>query len=301
MMEKLKTILSLIIIIICLPYLVTFVVQGDFLNSNKEEKSSKSVKEEKEEDTAQLISILANEMPVTFEKEALKAQAVIARTNLTYAKEHDQAEPEGISNEDMRQTLGAEEYQKRFELLKSCIEETAGEVLTYKGKVVQLPYHFVSAGQTRESLKQDGKAKMPYLKSVSSIQDLKSERFLKIEFFSVKQFQNKIKAAFSEIEFEDTQDLEKIAEVTKRDGASYVLAVQLPGKVVSGDEFEHALSLNSPCFSIKNVDGEVRIVTKGYGAGYGMSQFGANEMAKEGASYQAILNYYYNAIEIDKK
>lgn len=301
MMEKLKTILSLIIIIICLPYLVTFVVQGDFLNSNKEEKSSKSVKEEKEEDTAQLISILANEMPVTFEKEALKAQAVIARTNLTYAKERDQAEPEGISNEDMRQTLGAEEYQKRFEMLKSCIEETAGEVLTYKGKVVQLPYHFVSAGQTRESLKQDGKAKMPYLKSVSSIQDLKSERFLKIEFFSVKQFQNKIKAAFSEIEFEDTQDLEKIAEVTKRDGASYVLAVQLPGKVVSGDEFEHALSLNSPCFSIKNVDGQVRIVTKGYGAGYGMSQFGANEMAKEGASYQAILNYYYDAIEIDKK
>lgn len=300
MMEKLKTILSLIIIIICLPYLVTFVVQGDFLNSEKEEKSSKSVKEEKEEDTAQLISILAGEMPVTFEKEALKAQAVIARTNLTYAKEHDQAEPEGVSNEDMRQTLGAEEYQKRFELLKSCIEETAGEVLTYKGKVVQFPYHFVSAGKTRESLKQDGKAKMPYLKSVSSIQDLKSERFLKIEFLSMKQFQNKLKAAFSEIEFENTRDLEKIAAVTKRDSASYVLAVQLPGKVVSGDEFEHALSLNSPCFSIKNVDGQVRIVTKGYGAGYGMSQFGANEMAKEGASYQAILNYYYDAIEINK-
>lgn len=300
-MEKIKTILSLIIIIICLPYLVTFVVQGDFLNSDKEEKSPQSIKEKKEEDTAQLISILAGEMPVTFEKEALKAQAVIARTNLTYAKEHDQAEPEGISNEDMRQTLGAEEYQKSFELLKSCIEETAGEVLTYKEKVVQLPYHFVSAGQTRESLKQDGKAKMPYLKSVSSIQDLKSERFLKIEFLSMKQFQNKMKAAFSEIEFEDTQDLEKIAAVTKRDAASYVLAVQLPGKVVSGDAFEHALSLNSPCFSIKNVDGQVRIVTKGYGAGYGMSQFGANEMAKEGANYQAILNYYYDAIEIDKK
>lgn len=300
-MEKLKTILSLIIIIICLPYLVTFVVQGDFLNSDKGEKSSQSVKNEKEEDTAHLISILAGEMPVTFEKEALKAQAVIARTNLTYANEHDQAEPEGISNEDMRQTLGAEEYQKSFELLKSCIEETAGEVLTYKEKVVQLPYHFVSAGQTRESLKQDGKAKMPYLKSVSSIQDLKSEKFLKIEFLSMKQFQNKIKAAFPEIEFDNTLDLEKIASVTKRDRASYVLAVQLPGKVVSGDELEHALSLNSPCFSIKNVDGQVRIVTKGYGAGFGMSQFGANKMAKEGANYQAILNYYYDSIEIDKK
>ena len=95
--------------------------------------------------------------------------------------------------------------------------------------------------------------------------------------------------------------MSKIAEVTKRDSASYVLVVQLPGKAVSGDDFEHALSLNSPCFSIKNVDGQVRIVTKGYGAGYGMSQFGANEMAKEEASYQAILNYYYDGTEIDRQ
>lgn len=301
MMERLKTFLSIIIIIICLPYLVTFVVQGDFLGQDGQNKKGSQAVKEPKEDTAQLISILADEMPVTFEKEALKAQAVIARTNLAYAKEHDQAEPEGIASEDMRKTLGAEEYQKSFELLKSCVEETAGEILTYKKKVVQLPYHFVSAGQTRESLKEDGKAKMPYLKSVSSIHDLKSERFLKIEFLSIKQFQNKLKAAYPEVEFEDAEDLENIAEVTKRDSASYVLAVQLPGKVISGDDFEHALSLNSPCFSIKKVDGQVRIVTKGYGAGYGMSQFGANEMAKEEASYQAILNYYYDGAEIDRQ
>lgn len=301
MMERLKTFLSFVVIIICLPYLITFVVQGDFLSSDGQSKKGSETVKESEEDTARLISILASEMPVTFEKEALKAQAVIARTNLVYAKKHDQAEPEGISSEDMRKTLGAEEYQKRFELLKSCVEETAGEILTYKEKVIQLPYHFVSAGQTRESLKQDGKAKMPYLKSVSSVHDLKSERFLKIEFLSLKQFQNKLKAAYPEIEFEDTEDVSKIAEVTKRDSASYVLVVQLPGKAVSGDDFEHALSLNSPCFSIKNVDGQVRIVTKGYGAGYGMSQFGANEMAKEDASYQAILNYYYDGTEIDRQ
>ncbi len=296
MMEKIKTILSLIIIVICLPYLITFVVQGDFLSPDgKKDQSPRAEKEARQEDTAKLISLLAAQMPVTFEKEALKAQSVIARTNLAYAKENDQAEPEGVSNEDLRKTLGAEEYQKRFELLKSCVEETSGEILTYKEKAVQLPYHFVSAGQTREPLLQDGKEKTPYLKSVSSIQDLKSERFLKVEFLSFKQLQNKLESAFPDIKFENTKELEKLAEVTKRDSASYVLSVQLPEKAVSGDDFAHALSLNSACFSIKNIDKKVRIVTKGYGSGYGMSQFGANEMAKEGMDYQAILDYYYDA------
>lgn len=292
MMEKLKTLVSLIIIIICLPYLVTFVVQGDFLNEVEQPEDASA---DPQEDTEHLLLILANEMPATFEKEALKAQAVIARTNLAYAREHDEAEPEGMSRVEMREQLGAEKFRKQYDYLKSCIEETAGEVAVYKKKVVQLPYHFVSAGQTRDLGEVDEKDSMPYLKSVSSSQDVQSERFLKIEFLSKKQFYNKLKDAYPKLEFKE-DSLDQMAAVEKRDSASYVLVVELPGKKVSGEEFRGIFSLNSTCFSLKETDGQIRIVTKGYGQGYGLSQYGANEMAREGSTYREILDHYYDGL-----
>lgn len=294
MMERIKTLLSLIIIIICLPYLVTFAVQGDFLNNPEQEEDAGGTLDE---DTERLILMLAGEIPVTYEKEALKAQAVIARTNLTYARENDQAEPESISREDMRERFGAERFQKCYELLKSSVEETAGEVITCEGKAIQLPYHFVSAGKTRDPSEVSEKETMPYLKAVSSAHDLRSERFLKIEFFSKNQFRNKLRSAYPEIKFPE-DGIEEMASVKKRDSSSYVLVVELPGLKISGEEFRDVFSLNSTCFSIKEVDGQVRIVTKGYGQGYGMSQFGANEMAKSGSNYQEILEYYYSGVTV---
>lgn len=294
MMERIKTLLSLIIIIICLPYLVTFIVQGDFMNEAGEEEASEI---RPDEDTERLILTLAGEMPVTYEKEALKAQSVIARTNLAYAKEHDQAEPEYISQEEMRERLGGKDYQKYYELLKQCVQETAGEVITCQEKVVQLPYHYVSAGKTRERTNPEGKKNVSYLKSVSSMTDVSNERFLKIEFLSKKQFRNKLRSAYPDIQFPE-ESIDKMASVIKRDSASYVLIVQLPGKKITGEEFQNVFALNSTCFSIKEVDGKVRIVTKGYGQGYGLSQYGANEMAKKGSSYKQILEYYYTGITI---
>lgn len=292
MMERIKTMLSLIIIIICLPYLVTFVVQGDFINDSREEEVTES---KSDEDTERLILMLASEMPVTYEKEALKAQAVIARTNLAYARENDQAEPENISREKLRESLGGKKFQKYYELLKKCVEETEHETITFQNKIVQLPFHYVSAGKTRE--KTDEKKNVSYLKSVSSMSDVRSEQFLKIEFYTKKQFYNKLKSAYPELKF-SKDSVEKMAIAKERDSASYVLAVQLPGKKITGEEFRKLFVLNSTCFSIKEVDNKIRIVTKGYGQGYGMSQYGANEMAKEGSSYKQILEYYYSGITI---
>lgn len=294
MMERLKTIISLIIIIIFLPFLVTFVVQGDFLNQSEQEDTSGELSDP---DTEQLVLILAHEMPVSYEEEALTAQAVIARTNLLYAREKDGAEPESISRDDMREQLGAEEFQKCYERLKSCVEDTVGEVVSYKNKIVQLPYHFASAGKTRDIGEVDDDDSMPYLKAAASVDDLQSERFLKIEFISKTQFRNKLKEAFPDLEFPE-KDINKMASVSRRDSSSYVLIVDLPGHKVSGEEIRNVFSLNSACFSIKEVDGQVRIVTKGYGQGYGMSQYGANEMAKQGSTYKEILKHYYHGIKV---
>ena len=294
MMERLKTVISLIIIIIFLPFLVTFVVQGDFLNQSGEAETDA---EQLDPDTEQLVLILAHEMPVSYEEEALKAQAVIARTNLLYAREKDGAEPEGMSREDMQEQLGAEEFQKCYKRLQNCVEDTAGEVVFYKNKVVHLPYHFVSAGKTRDIAEVDDDNSMPYLKSAASMDDLQSDRFLKIEFLSIAQFRNKLKEAFPELKFPE-KDINRMASVSRRDSSSYVLVVGLPGQKVSGEEIRNIFSLNSACFSIKETDGKVRIVTKGYGQGYGMSQYGANEMAKQGSTYKEILSHYYHGITV---
>lgn len=294
MMERIKTLLSLIIIIVCLPYLVTFVVQGDFINDSGEEEVSEN---QPDKDTDLLILIIAGEMPVTFEKEALKAQAVIARTNLEYAREHDQPEPKYIPRDELRERIGGKEFQKYYELLKDCVTETSNEVVTFQEKLVQLPFHYVSAGKTREYPDKDMKESKAYLKSVSSMADVRNERFLKIEFYTKKQFFNKLKSVYTELKYSE-EHIEDLVSVSERDSASYVLSLQLQGKKISGEEFRKLFMLNSTCFSIKEIDDKVRIVTKGYGQGYGMSQYGANEMAKEGSSYTQILEYYYNGIDV---
>ena len=191
--------------------------------------------------------------------------------------------------------MGGKKFQKYYELLKNCVEETEHETVTFQNKIVQLPFHYVSAGKTRE--KTDEKKNVSYLKSVSSMSDIRSEQFLKIEFYTKKQFYNKLRSAFPELAF-SKDSVEKMAIAKERDSASYVLVVQLPGKKITGEEFRNLFVLNSTCFSIKEVDNEIRIVTKGYGQGYGMSQYGANEMAKEGSSYKQILEYYYSGITI---
>ena len=86
--------------------------------------------------------------------------------------------------------------------------------------------------------------------------------------------------------------------MTEREESGYVKTIQVGNSSVSGEEFRKVFSLNSACFYIREIDGRVRIVTKGLGHGYGLSIYGANEMAKEGKTYQEILSYYYSGIEI---
>ena len=291
MFEKIKTIASIVIIIICLPYLITFALQGDILNHDGDASLQTT-----EQDTEQLVRILAAEIPLDYEEEAIKAQAVIARTNLQYARKHQEPEPEGIAEEELRKIWG-EAYQKNYQILKKCVEETASQVATYEKKIVQLPYHAVSAGKTREAGK-SGAEKWSYIKSTDCSEDVKSERFLRVSWLEKGQYLSKLKQAYPELKFSET-DMEANAAVKKRDSADYVLTVKLPGKTVSGEEFVKALSLPSACFTVKEIDGQVRIVTKGYGHGFGMSQFAANELALEGKDYQEILKKFYKSIKIN--
>ena len=242
---------------------------------------------------AALVSILARDIPVTYEEEAIRAQAVIVRTNYEYAMSQGKAPETGLSIAEQTKLFGNENYNRYYQKLENCLIDTEGEVLTYQGQEVEAPYFAVSAEKTRGT-------ELPYLKSVESIWDITSEDFLKVEFYDAGELVDTCNQAFPEAGL-TAEDWVNTLVVTEREESGYVKTIQVGNSSVSGEEFRKAFSLNSACFYIREIDGRVRIVTKGLGHGYGLSIYGANEMAKEGKTYQEILSYYYSGIEITKK
>lgn len=114
-----------------------------------------------------------------------------------------------------------------------------------------------------------------------------------------KELADKLNQACPEAALTEDGLAEQIT-VTKRDSSEYALEVAVGKQAMAGEDFRDCLGLNSSCFSIKEVEGKMRIVTKGMGHGIGLSQYGANEMAKAGSDYKEILKYYYKDVTVQK-
>ena len=246
-----------------------------------------------------LTGILAKQIPLDYQEEAIKAQAVIARTSLTLALETEEKKlPDSMTREEMLKLWGQEGFEKNFQKLEEAAKSTKGEILLYDGKPIQPAFHAVSAGKTRSAKEALQREDEPYLAGADSEMDIPSPDFLKVIFLEQKEFADKIKELCPEVSEENI--LESVT-VSKRDSADYAVQVNIGEKTVTGEEFRNCLNLNSACFYLKEVEGKARIVTKGLGHGLGLSQYGANELAKEGKSYQEILQYYYKDSSIEKR
>lgn len=265
MKEKIKMILCLCLIIAGLPILMTLVFQGDeiLLDTDSNEIQHKSSHPDEEEKVAALVSILARDIPVTYEEEAIRAQAVIVRTNYEYALSQGKAPETGLSVAEQTKLFGNENYNRYYQKLENCLIDTEGEVLTYQGQEIEAPYFAVSAEKTRGT-------ELPYLKSAESIWDITSEDFLKVEFYDAGELVDTCNQAFPEAGL-TAEDWVNTLVVTEREESGYVKTIQVGNSSVSGEEFRKAFSLNSACFYIREIDGRVRIVTKGLGHGYGLS------------------------------
>ena len=289
MKEKIKVLISCALILVCLPYLITYFFQG--------EKTSAAT--EKSEESQEIAGILAEQVPVNMKEEVLKAQAVMVRTQLAYCEKNNQEKPKALSKEEMEQLWGQKNYYEFYEKLIRAAEETEGQVITFQGEVINPAFHKVSAGYTR-----DGSTvykNTPYLLSVKSEADILSEDYLKVQFFTSKEFMERQSYLIpaSGIEEKPVGDIVKSIEL-HRDGAEYVTAMKINGTEVDVDAFLETFELPSANFFIKEMDDKVRIVTKGCGHGYGLSQYGANEMAKKEKTYEEILKYYFSGIKIEK-
>lgn len=304
MKEKIKTFFCVLVLVCALPYIITKCFDRGGGETGMENRviglpGTKAAGETKEdEDTEEyLIGVVAGQMPMNYEPEALKAQAVIARTNLLAAKEKGGELPAGSSRDELLKLWGKEEFAGNYQKLVNAVKETQGVVLTCQGSYIYAAFHAVSAGRTRSAAEALLNDKLPWLESVDSDSDIAARDYLKVIFLEKADFAERLSAEFSGLVLDAESPLNSIA-VSVRDSAGYVTELKNGEKTVNGEDFRNALGLSSACFYLKEVEGRIRIVTKGLGHGLGLSQYGANELAKKGMDYAEILSYYFKNIEI---
>ena len=243
-----------------------------------------------------LVGVVAAEMPASFNNEALKAQAILART---YAlkkiskgeKLTDTVSTQAYIDKNEMQKKWSNDYNKYYNKIVSAVNSTKGQVVKYNGNYIEALYHSTSNGKT-ESAKEVWGQDIPYLKSIDSSWDKKTSTYLKIEN---KGFNTLMKILGIDI------DKNTNIEILSKDESGRVSKIKIEDKVYTGVEFRTLLGLRSTDFDIAITENGLEIITRGYGHGVGMSQYGANEMAKLGYNYKEIINHYYQNVKITSK
>lgn len=247
-----------------------------------------------------LIGVLAAEMPASFEIEALKAQAVAARTYALYKIEHsankdynvltNTTDQSYISKEEMKEKW-QNDYEKYYTKIKSAIEDTKNEAIFYNNDIIEAFYFSMSNGKTEES-ETVFQESLPYIESVDSRWDNENlSNFVVTKELSKNDFCQKLSLNNCEII--------NITGINKSEG-NRINTITINDKEFMGTTIRKLLNLRSTDFDISINNNTIYITTKGYGHGVGMSQYGANGMAKEGYDYKEILNHYYQNITIKK-
>lgn len=287
MSEKIKTILAILIILLILPYIITYALQGDQLFEIGADEAQE--KNKKEEPTEILAGILAGQIEMDAPIEAIRAQAVLVRTEYVRREAAGETQERSLSMEEMASLWGSRNLQSYYEIAREAVTETAGEVLTYEGEPIFTAYHKVSAGATRAAQELNGE-KTPYLSSVTCGKDITSPDYLSVRFFSKSEF-------FQALGLPSDTDLSDLTPEV--DEAGYIKTIKLEKKCFTGDVIRSLLELPSPCFYIKEVENKVRVVVKGKGHGIGMSQYAACKQAQEGAEHKDILRYFFPGTELE--
>ena len=240
-----------------------------------------------------LVGVVAGEMPVAFHEEALKALSVAAR-NYAYKKiiankykEYDVIDTTAnqvyLDIETLKKSWG-NKYIKNINKVRKSVHSTINEYILYNEQIIDVFYFSTSNGYT-ENVLNVFKVEAPYLVSVESPWDkTESSAFLSTKLFNYNDFCKKLG-----IEVKKILDIKNI----KRSSSNRIISLEINGKLIDSLNMYKKLGLRSTDFEIKQEKDKVKITTKGFGHGVGMSQYGANGMAKEGYTYKEILAHYY--------
>lgn len=246
--------------------------------------------------------VVAAEMPAEFELEALKAQALTARTYIVKHLLNDPNLdlPEGAqvtdtvmhqvykSPKELKEIWGPD-YAWKMARITDAVNQTRGKIITYNGSPITASFFSTSNGYTENS-EDYWQNPFPYLRSVESPWDKDSPKFFDQKVVTVTQFENKLGV---QLPSEGS-----VGTILAKTEGNRVAKVEVGGKEFSGREIREKLSLRSTDFTWRKKGNHIIIQTKGYGHGVGMSQYGANGMASQGKTFKDIITHYYQGTSI---
>ncbi|MEF9946590.1 MAG: SpoIID/LytB domain-containing protein, partial [Lachnospiraceae bacterium] len=282
--QNMKRGLAMVVIVVLLPYVITVFINGPSIATNAGT-TGDSVNVQMASGVVQMsmdaygMGILASEISMADKLSAVKAQAVLVRTGLYKQIEEERKNAvfreEFWAEADMKKQWGAGKYGEYHKKLEKAWEETSGQIVTYQGKPAATPFHQLSNGSTRIGKEVLGSDTYPYLMKKECPKDVEAlEQMTTVTM--------------------EKQDM----EIQTVDSAGYVQNIRVGERIYTGEEFRKEHALASSCFVLQDYKGNIRVTTKGIGHGLGMSQYTANEMAKEGKSHEEILQYFFEGTEI---
>lgn len=255
-----------------------------------------------------ICGVVAAEMPAVYENEALKTQTICAYTYLCKklsqndgSKEYDisddyKTDQAYISKEE-RQKRWGEKFEEYENKISAAFDTVENKIITYNGEIIFAAYHAISSGKTENAVNVWG-GDYPYLTTVESVGDLLCENYLSEVSLTVQEFEEVLKK--SNIEPSGKKE-EYIGNVTKSEVGT-VMKINLCQKELTGSEVRSMFDLRSSNFDLTyNAESGFKFTVRGYGHGVGMSQWGANYMAKQGKTFEEIISHYYPGTEISDK
>ena len=270
--KRINTMLTILLLLLLIPLFLTI-----FCQKMQLEELLGNVKRtaETEEDADMLFCIVAKEISADAPEECIKAQCVIARTNLKAAEEMGTELPGSMTMGELQELWG-DYFSEAEGKIREAIQETDGETLQYRNHYIYAAYHAVSAGNTRNMEELYPDSDMPYLSGVACYEDAQAPDYLSVLY------------------------LDREITIEEKDSAGYVTKAQMNGKSYTGEELRGELGLKSANFNVTELEpGKIRIVTKGHGHGFGLSQYTAQKMAEKGEDYRKILQYFFPGTELE--
>ncbi len=252
-----------------------------------------------------LIGVVAEEMNASYHEEAIKAQVVASHTLLLYIKNKnpeslngadisgDSTTHQGFLTKERQQEKWKDNYEAYYKKIAKCVDEVIDYTLQYNGEYINAAFHSISNGKT-ENVSDVWGGNYPYLVSVASAGDKLSPAFQSEVTVTVSDFKKNLKE--KNISFTDNP--EKWVKKITNTKTGMVKTIEICGKTITGREMRSLFSLRSSTFTCKYKNGNFVFTVSGYGHGVGMSQYGADYMARQGSTYEEILKHYYTGVEI---
>ena len=256
-----------------------------------------------------LLGVVSAEMPANFEQEALNAQALVARTYTIYSIVHNQGKhgdadicddsnccQAWISKEDRMARWDEDQRETNWRKIETAVNTTAGKIITYNGEVIDAFFHSNSGGTTEAPVNVWGGTNYPYLQSVETAGEDAYSQYSSEVVITKEELKNKILEKHADFSIDYSQsDCIQILEYTE---SGRVKTIKIGNLNLSGVEVRTLLGLRSANFEV-SIDGDnIKFSVKGYGHGVGMSQTGADSMAKQGSNYEEIVKHFYTGVEI---